>query len=72
MLAPFKLCPRGLSQGGVVLDEIDTCIIHCFKHLMADLALLELLCKQYFFHQPFIHLVLTFPFLCLTKAYEFP
>ena len=23
---PFKSCPRGLSQGGMVLDEIDTCI----------------------------------------------
>ena len=27
VFAPFKSCPGGLSQGGMVLDEIDTCII---------------------------------------------
>ena len=24
---PFKSCPGSLSQGGMVLDEIDTCIL---------------------------------------------
>ena len=26
VFAPFKSCPGGLSQGGMVMDEIDTCI----------------------------------------------
>ena len=27
VFAPFKSCPGGLSRGGMVMDEIDTCII---------------------------------------------
>ena len=26
VFAPFESCPGGLSRGGMVLDEIDTCI----------------------------------------------
>ena len=30
VFAPFHSCPVGLSRGGLVLDEIDTCINHTY------------------------------------------
>ena len=50
--APFKLCSKGLSWGGMVLDEIDTCIRVKSLHYMTEQNnVITVLLKESQFHQ---------------------